>query len=171
MSGAPDYPEPVVAWRVWFAREDQGRTRLRSLFHDLSWPVREPLAAECLRRRLPFRRGDHSAPAASCHCGIYAASLERVGSYLDPGWLRGRREPVVGRVSLWGRVVECEQGWRASLAYPERLYVPLLDARGDESRAARVALDLTDYGVPVELLEVDLAGDIIAELTAVAAAA
>ena len=32
-------------------------------------------------------------------------------------------------------------------------------------------LDLTDYGVPVELLEVDLAGDIIAELTAVAAAA
>lgn len=169
MSGAPDYAEPIVGWRVWLAREDQGRTRLRSLFHDLSWPVRAPLAAECLRRRLPFRRGDHPAPAASCHCGIYAASLERVGSYLDPGWQRS--DPVVGRVSLWGRVVECEQGWRASLAYPERLYVPLLNATGDESRAARIALDLTDYGVPVELFEVDVAGDIIAELTAVAAAA
>ena len=169
MSGAPDYPEPVVGWRVWFAREDQGRTRLRSLFHDLCWPVREPLAAECLRRRLPFRRGDHSAPAASCHCGIYAASLERVGSYLDPGWLRERSDPVVGRVSLWGRVVECEQGWRASLAYPERLYVPVLDATGDESRAAQVALDLTAYGVPVELLEIEFPADIIAELSAAAA--
>jgi hypothetical protein len=49
--------------------------------------------------------------------------------------------------------------------------VPMLDATGHESRAARVALDLTDYGVPVELLELDVGGDIIAELTAAAAAA
>ncbi len=171
MSGVPDYVEPVVGWRVWFTREDQGRARLRSLFHDLCWPVREPLAAACLRRRLPLRRRDHPAPAASCQCGIYAASLERVASYLEPGWARERSDPVVGRVSLWGTVVECEQGWRASLAYPERLYVPMLDAPGHESRAARVALDLTDYGVPVNLLELDTAGDIIAELTAATAAA
>ena len=171
MSGVPDYVEPVVGWRVWFTREDQGRARLRSLFHDLCWPVREPLAAACLRRRLPLRRRDHPAPAASCQCGIYAASLERVASYLEPGWPRERSDPVVGRVSLWGTVVECEQGWRASLAYPERLYVPMLEASGHESRAARVALDLTDYGVPVNLLELDVGGDIVAELTAAAAAA
>jgi hypothetical protein len=171
VSGAPDYAEPVVGWRVWLAREDQGKTRLRSLFHDRCWPVREPLAAECLRRQLPLRRRDHPAPAASCQCGIYAASLARVGSYLEPGWKGERGDPVVGRVSLWGRVVECEQGWRASLAYPERLYVPILDTKGHEPRAARVALDLTDYGVPVELLELDVAGDITAELTAAAAAA
>jgi hypothetical protein len=170
VSGAPDYAEPVVGWRVWFAREDQGGMRLCSLFHDLCWPLREPLAAECLRRRSPFRQRDHPAPAASCHCGIYAASVERVGPYLDLGWPRKRSERVVGRVSLWGSVVECEQGWRASLAYPERLYVPVLCVKGHESRAARVALGLTDYGVPVELLEVDVPGDIIAELTAVAAA-
>ena len=171
MRDAPDYVEPVVGWRVWFTREDQDRTRLRSLFHDLCWPVREPFAAECLRRRLPFRQRDHPAPAASCRCGIYAASLERVGPYLELGWPQERAGPVVGRVSLWGTVVECEQGWRASLAYPERLYVPVLCATRHESRAARVALDLTDYGVPVELLDVDGPGEIIAELTAAAAVA
>jgi hypothetical protein len=66
-------------------------------------------------------------------------------------------------------VVECEQGWRASLAYPERLYVPVLDATGPESRAAQVALDLTAYGVPVELLEIEFPADFIAELSAAAA--
>jgi hypothetical protein len=172
MSGAPDYTEPVIGWRVWFTRDAEGKTRLRSLFHDLCWPVREPLTAACLRRRLPFRRRDHLAPAASCRCGIYATSLDRVASYLEPGWPPGRcdpGDPVVGRVLLWGSVVECEQGWRASLAYPERLYVPRPSTTGRDSRAARVALDLTDYGVPVALLEFDVADDIIAELTTAAA--
>lgn len=169
VSGVPDYVEPVVGWRVWFAREDQGRARLRSLFHDLCWPVREPLVAECLRRRWRFRRGEHPAPSVSCRCGIYAASLDWVSSYLDSGWPGERGDPVVGRVLLWGRVVECEQGWRASLAYPECLYVPVLDLKGHGSRAAQVALDLTEYGVPVELLEIEFPSDIIAELSAAAA--
>jgi hypothetical protein len=30
---------------------------------------------------------------------------------------------ALGRVSLWGSVIECERGWRASYAYPAALYV------------------------------------------------
>jgi hypothetical protein len=63
-------------------------------------------------------------------------------------------------------VVECEQGWHASLAYPESLYVPLLSPSRHESRAARVALDLTDYGVPIELLDLDEPGELLAQLSA-----
>ncbi len=62
-----------------------------------------------------------------------------------------------------------EKAGRASLAYPERLYVPVLDAKGHESGAAEVALDLTEYGVPVELLEIEFPAEIIAELSAAAA--
>jgi hypothetical protein len=55
---------------------------------------------------------------------------------------------VIGTVSLWGDVLECERGWRAALAYPSRLFVPL----GFPGAAER-AVGLEDYGVPVELLE------------------
>jgi hypothetical protein len=59
---------------------------------------------------------------------------------------------VVGRVSLWGSVVECVNGWRAENAYPERLFVPQFEWRSEE-QAASVAADLADYRVPVELLD------------------
>jgi hypothetical protein len=56
---------------------------------------------------------------------------------------------VIGRVLLWGSVVEEDAAWRAELAYPQRLLVPTLlrDAYG-------VARDLEDYGVPVTLMDV-----------------
>jgi len=55
-------------------------------------------------------------------------------------------------------VVECERGWRASHAYPARLYLLLggdrhlsfLPRRGAD--AERLALALRAYGVPVELV-------------------
>lgn len=59
---------------------------------------------------------------------------------------------MLGRVALWGTVVECERGFRASSAYPVALYVPV----GRGSNALRRALDLAAglrrYRVPVELL-------------------
>jgi hypothetical protein len=51
---------------------------------------------------------------AGCSCGLYAVR--------DPGLLRGARDPaVLGTVSLWGRIVEHELGFRGQLAYPQRL--------------------------------------------------
>lgn len=80
---------------------------------------------------------------------------------------------VIGTVSLWGRVVECTRGWRGSYAYPKRIYVPATRAPDwlRAERAEEVALALTDYDVPVELLEADACGpdELVAALDAVAA--
>src|SRR5204862_488512 len=59
-------------------------------------------------------------------------------------YARGRDEPgtvcrILGEVVLWGHVVETEAGWRASHAYPARLYVP----------DAEIAAALAAYSVPV----------------------
>ena len=63
---------------------------------------------------------------------------------------------MLGRVALWGQVVECERGWRGSHAYPEHIFVPTTASDGKPiARVDELALGLTDYGVPVELVEGD----------------
>lgn len=54
-------------------------------------------------------------------------------------------------------MIECTRGWRASHAYPKVIYVPATRSpywlRAE--RREEVALALTDYGVPVQLLDTD----------------
>jgi hypothetical protein len=59
------------------------------------------------------------APLAECGCGFYAF---RTLPYLVE-WLE-HREPniVVGEVYLWGKIVDCQYGYRAQYAYPKRFY-------------------------------------------------
>jgi hypothetical protein len=155
-SRAPDYAEPIVAWRVWRVLGRREDLRLRSVVYGTLWPVGEPMRARCLRHRrslLPWRRPqEHVAPEEACTCGVYAADLDGLRPYLDGFEPRLRPvQRVLGRVSLWGEVLECERGWRATLGYPQRLYVPTSDAREEDAR--EVAQALGHYGVPVELLE------------------
>jgi hypothetical protein len=159
---APDYCEPIVAWRVWYAVESAGELRLSSVYHRAHWPPREPLEAVCHRLRLPFR-ARHEAPSARCHCGIYAALPDVARDYLPRDSLRSPVPAVVGRVHLWGSVVECERGWRASHAYPEQLYVPILGR--DADTAARVANGLKCYGVPIEVLDASAAEAMVEVIT------
>lgn len=144
---APDFIEPVVGWRLWLPVETHAGVRLQSIFHRTAWLPCEALRAVCLARRPPppLRRllhcCEHMAPDARCCCGVHAGR---------PDWLLDhlRGSPgryVIGRVLLWGRVVECESGWRAELAYPERLYVAAAD------NAPSIASGLSAYLVPVEV--------------------
>jgi hypothetical protein len=57
----------------------------------------------------------HRSPEPGCTCGIHAA--------VDPARLArsGRATAVVGRVAMWGRVIEHAKGYRAEFAYPSRL--------------------------------------------------
>ena len=153
MNGAPDFIEPVRGWRIWQAVRRRNELYLKSLFFRVPWPSREPLEATCHMWRPPWRRQPvHGAPAETCRCGIYAADLGTVVEYLSPYPPRGEW-PVIGRVLLWGSVVECTDGWRASSAYPEALYVPASPTRS-RSDAAAVAEGLVRrYEVPVELIE------------------
>jgi hypothetical protein len=152
-AAVPDYPEPFEAWRAWRVVRRHDALAIGSIVRSTVWPAGEPLVAECLRplRKLRDRLGRHGpqVPAESCDCGIYGARLDIVGHYLTElaGRDGGGSVHVVGRVLLWGEVVECERGYRASHAYPARLYV-----LAHERRARDVALGLRRYGVPIELL-------------------
>jgi hypothetical protein len=163
---APDFVEPVVGWRMWYALEDSDTRHLSSIVHKTAWPQRAPLVAACRKIRFSFRprkRRRHDAPAEDCTCGIYAAGVWMLRAYLPAhiSWLE--HPPVLGQVSLWGTVCEHEHGWRATFAYPKRLYVPVagIGAR----RASLILEDLRAYGVPVSPLESATVDDVLEELT------
>lgn len=162
----PDYAEALCAWRLWEVEDVEGSPRLRSLYRLSFWPVGAPLEARCEAQRLRLsRRPRHAAPTETCTCGIYAAPFELIRRKLSledglpPGCLF-----VIGTVSLWGAVLECERGWRAELAYPRRLFVPL----GFPGAAER-AVGLADYGVPVELLDTRSVADALDDVAELAA--
>jgi hypothetical protein len=178
LASAPDYLEPTVGWRAWLVVEHGQTMRLSSVIYPTLWQPRREVVARCRHRRLsllrPWRRppADHGAPEERCRCGIYGArDSEKAADYLKDTLVYAEpvRWPllhrVVGRVLLWGAVVECEDGWRASLAYPERLFVPLAYANGELAcDAGEIARELGVYGVPVELLEPGSREDMAAAL-------
>ena len=169
MNDAPDYVEPVVGWRMWYAVEHGATTSLSSVVQRTLWPCGAPLVAVCRGFRVrvwPFNRS-HDAPAAGCNCGIHAANVATLRTYLPERFAWTDLVPVVGRVSLWGLVYEHERGWRAALAYPQCLFVPVAEL--GRSRAAQMLSDLRRYGVPVRPVDGSTADAVIDEVSALAA--
>jgi hypothetical protein len=156
VSEAPDFVEPLEAWRVWHVVRRDGKYTLRSVVQPTLWPAGSALVAECragraFLQRLRPRQPRHDAPDVHCECGIYAATLGRTGQYAADAPFRGIAR-VLGLVALWGTVVECERGYRASHAYPRRIFVPADAGEPWQIGWDEVALGLCRYGVPVEPL-------------------
>jgi len=153
------YVSPIVGWRVWALRDEGDGARLASLVQRDVWTSRRAFGASCPLRGRPLtpagRRtpAHETAPHPLCACGIHAAAeLEHALAYLGDGVLDGAAEicgSVLGRVALWGDVVEGQRGWRGQRAYPVALYLPT----GGLDDPYDVAFGLADYGVPVELLD------------------
>jgi hypothetical protein len=114
---------------------------------------------------------DRPAPVASCRCGIYAIGDPRpLGAYFDTNHVRRcGLQWVIGRVFLWGTIVESQRGWRASHAYPKHLFVPL--AKHNRSKADEIGRQLERYGVPVELLDATITPGLLQKLSALEATA
>jgi hypothetical protein len=132
----------VTGWRAWVVTETPVGLRLGSVLHDLVWAPGCAALAECRRDDDPFTLPVplHPVPGAGCNCGFHAAR-DAVDAL---SYARGRDEAnticrILGEVQLWGHVLETEGGWRASHAYPARLYV--------EDPAVSAALSA--YGVPL----------------------
>jgi hypothetical protein len=134
----------VLGWRAWGVTRTSRGVRLASPLFDHLWLPGEPAVASCLRHEDRFARpllDVHGvATLVECSCGFHAAR--------DPAdalsYLHGRDAPstlcrVLGEVTLWGGVLQTEAGWRGTLAYPARLYVP----------DALLAEELAVYGVSV----------------------
>lgn len=165
----PDFVEPVEAWRVWRVVMREGSVVLQSLFAGAIWDPGLPLIASCTAthrsRWMPWRqrRYEHAAPDLECCCGIYGVeSVAAARSYLETPPLLYRDDRVIGRVAMWGDVVEGPSGWRASHAYPIELFVPEpMVAGGGIGRRAYVEellLALEPYGVPVDLADLATPG-------------
>lgn len=152
---APDYIGPLEGWRVWRVVERGGELALASVVRRTVWPARRPLVAECLDcrtlRAWLRRQPSHPAPALDCECGIYATDLDRAAPYLADT-LPEARARVLGRVALWGTVVRCENGFRASHAYPRVLYVAADASPGWQLAPADLEWGLARYGVPLEIV-------------------
>jgi hypothetical protein len=155
----PDYFEPVVGWRTWLVVEHAGALRLRSVAFETLWhPLRE-LTAHCeAPRRLwqLLKPAKHEAPAFPCQCGIYAARdvAEAIGylTVYDDLLAPVAVHRVIGRVSLWGSVVEADLGWRASRAYPSEIYVPPPRSSGRFVDVHAIADGLGSYRVPIDVV-------------------
>jgi hypothetical protein len=168
---APDYFTPVVGWRVWLVLRGRGALRLRSVAFQSYWYPREAMSATCEGRSLMSRirrRAPHETPQVHCDCGIHAAKdIAMAAGYLstyDDVLAPIVVHRVIGRVSLWGSVVEGEFGWRAAKAYPAHLYVPPRRASGPAVPADAIAEGLADYGVPVDVLDEEEHDEIVSAL-------
>ena len=145
------FAEPLVAWRLWQVRPHADEYRLESLtWHHVGWPAGERLEATCATHR-----GD--APTAGHECGIHALKTRELAEellrryagvrrcYHASGSARGegrRQRPIaLGRVSLWGRILERERGFRAQYAYPYDLFLVGGDDRIADVLRRRYAVD------------------------------
>lgn len=141
----PLVPGTIVGLRAWRLCHTGDGWRIRGVFHDYTWPPGEAAVARCLNPAGQPAK-DHMAPDKAHECGLYTAvTTERVGLYFGPGY-----DIVMGTVKVWGHVIEHDMGFRASHAYPASFHVPTCYDQWE-----RVASDLADYNVPIELLEVE----------------
>jgi hypothetical protein len=127
------YTEPIVGWRLWHARLHEGEYRLESFtWHHVSWPAGRRFEARCAIHQ-------ENAPAPGHECGIYAFTTRQLAEDLLRRYtgvrqhygrpdrelppLRQGSPLALGRVSLWGRIVARENGFRAQYAYPYELFL------------------------------------------------
>jgi hypothetical protein len=127
------FPQPIVAWRLWHVRRHDDAHRLESFtWHHVSWPARRRFEARC-----PTHGG--TAPVPGHECGIYAFANRELAEdllrrytgvrhrygrhYQELPPLRQGCPIALGRVSLWGRVLIRENGFRAQFAYPYELFL------------------------------------------------
>jgi hypothetical protein len=129
-SKSPDYVHTLTAWRGW----DIDNGRLAALGSDATWRPKKAEQADC-------RNHNHPAPQMNCACGYWSfKKFEDMVKVLE-GYANDVK--VIGTVEIWGRVIECTNGFRSEFAYPKELW--LLE-EGLESLSWA-------YGVPVRKME------------------
>lgn len=136
---------PVVGWRVWTLVETTDGPELRSVVYAHPWPIREPLRSVCEPGGCLGARWSTQPHS----CGIHAFK-DRDGASAFPSLWEARRfqqhavhgQYVIGQVSLWGRVVEHERGYRGALAYPFAIFLTEAQRRFAAPLASRYGVDV-----------------------------
>lgn len=140
----PDGTIPIIAWRAWGLTTNDKGWLLAGLGVNEEWVPRKVMTAKCISDRFGLmlslwgtdKPRKHLSPGSECNCGVWAfRTLEELLSALK----EYKDVRVIGMVYLWGRILECEKGYRAQHAYPAELW--LLDDSLEELGWI--------YGVPV----------------------
>ena len=154
MDVSDTYIFPIVGYRVWVLRDG----KLSSYAVDNFWTPKKANVAQCGGyERVKFwgshkiqlgpkliPHADYVAPLAECGCGFYAF---KTLPYLRE-WLE-HREPnlVIGEVYLWGKIVDCEYGYRAQYAYPKQFFS---NGNGYSVADNNSTSALREFNVPIE---------------------
>jgi len=121
---------PIEGFRIWY--NPDGTCELQSLNSATIWPKGKCLEAQCPWHSECGEAGD----GRPCAAGIYAyrtmdeaaelyyCCLDEMasGDHGDAPDLYPQSRVALGRVYLWGRVLECKNGFRAEYAYPSAIY-------------------------------------------------
>ena len=78
-------------------------------------------------------------------CGIYARkelATRTIG-------LRDTDTIIFGRITMWGRMIEYDAGWKSQFGYPTMLYVPKFSTREYEDCVLKAA---ERYGIDFEVI-------------------
>ena len=107
----PDYVGTLTMWRGWTISDD----KLYAIGTSHAWEPRKAERATCKNC------GTHAAPAKECTCGYWGFKTiellqEALVPYIDS-------VKVIGSVEIWGKVIECANGFRAEYAYPKELWL------------------------------------------------
>ena len=126
----PDMVTCIVGWRGWSVKKRLDELRLEGIGMSHIWTPKKPEEATCkvgtgFNQMLSRAWGQdgpvetNPAPGMKCTCGIWAfRTLEEFQAMAQQ-----YEVDVVGQVYLWGRVLECENGFRAQYAYPKELWL------------------------------------------------
>jgi len=115
----PTQKEVFIGYRAWIMNPTD------LTLHPVAWKDKyrfEPLKrmeAICHTSGYPVHKGN-LAPLKNCECGIYA--FKDLKTLLSKDNYPYKSHYLIGRVALWGKVIEHENGYRAQYAYPQLFF-------------------------------------------------
>lgn len=137
--------EVITGWRAWKIVDFERRgglseKRLQALGTPPVWEPYKENVAICMTD------GKHEAPWPTCHCGFWAfKSREHVEESLFHTY-GGESGKAIGQIALWGRVLECVNGFRGEYSYPQTLQFVNVEKN--------IAKEVAEcYGVPYSIVK------------------
>ncbi|MBI3273565.1 MAG: hypothetical protein HYZ69_00300 [Candidatus Colwellbacteria bacterium] len=120
----PGILEPITAWRAWNVRNfglNYYLTALSQFAGRSLW--RAPFQANCFWASAFSGHGN--IPSDICGCGFYGCKtlFKLLRQVYPPLTAHGDIFCAVGKVTMWGKVLEYEGGYRAEFAKPISLWV------------------------------------------------
>ena len=98
-------------WRVWLSSEGLSLHSVAAAPNLGEWRPLRPMEARCGYREMrPPACECDSCPSGDNKCGIYA--------YREAPSTVTHAMGIVGRVAMWGTVIEHQTGYRSQFAYP-----------------------------------------------------